>query len=261
MPNQISILGSGWLGLPLAIELHNLGSDVFCSYRSLETQNNILHHNLKPIELEVRTDMKVVPIFFESETLVICYPPRLRQRDESDFLEEADSLCTIISESTHIKHIVYISSTSVYANAFGSYIESDALDDHPIRKVEKKIEALASFEKSVCILRMGGLMGGNRNACKYLHPEMEKLHHTVNYVHQTDAIEAVKKVITEKRVGIYNIVSPAHPSRAEILKFYCGQPDIEIQEYALSKVVDSRLFILDTGFSYQYPNPLNYPQA
>ena len=108
MKNEISIFGCGWLGEPLAYSLNQKGFSIKGSTTS-ETKMTLL--NSKGISTYLIQLEKLTPAidaFLTSEILVVNIP--------SKNVEGFKNLISYIEKST-IQKIIFISSTSVYANS------------------------------------------------------------------------------------------------------------------------------------------------
>ena len=83
---KISILGCGWLGLPLACELVNKGDQVNGSTRDPDKIGQIKEQGINPFLLELSPEMicENADEFFDSEILILNIPPA-RRDDIVDF--------------------------------------------------------------------------------------------------------------------------------------------------------------------------------
>ena len=115
---NISILGCGWLGFPLAKSLLEKGFSVKGSTTSLEKislleQNGILTFKIFLDENEIHGDIES---FLEnSEILIIDIPPKLRGNSKENFVAKIQNLIPFI-ENTKVEKVMFVSSTSVYAD-------------------------------------------------------------------------------------------------------------------------------------------------
>ena len=227
---QISILGCGWLGLPLAKALIEKKITVKGSTTSEEKLSVLENAGIQPflIALDSKSVPNAVPAFFEgSETLIIAIPPKLRgkNKDYSDantnsFVNKIAHLLPLIKQSS-VQHILFISSTAVYGEA------KTIVDEHtkPIPVTESG-KQLFEIEKlllenthfKTTILRFGGLIGHDRNPARFLagKENVENPDAPINLIHQDDCIGIILKIIESNTWGeTFNAVTPFHPSREE----------------------------------------------
>ena len=104
---QISILGCGWLGLPLAKALLKNGfavngsttsNDKLLVLQNLGTQ--AFQINLSPT-LSERAAEETIENFLEgSKTLIIDIPPKLRGNSQEDFVSKIQTVIPFIEKST-----------------------------------------------------------------------------------------------------------------------------------------------------------------
>lgn len=165
---QISILGCGWLGLPLAKHLASKGHRIKGSVRKKESLCELAQSPAQTYILDVGTKRITgnLPGFLKNaEILIISIPPRLRKQSSENFVDRIKIIVPHIEQSG-IKKVVFISSTSVYAND-NSTVTEETL---PMPETESGKQLLASenilkmnshFQTTV--IRFGGLIGPNRH--------------------------------------------------------------------------------------------------
>ena len=115
---QISILGCGWLGLPLAKSLLENGFSVKGSTTSLEKIQILEDARIEAFQIEVSETLIIgdMSSFLKnSEVLIIDIPPKLRRVSSENFVKKIQNLIPYI-EKYKIEKVVFISSTSVYAD-------------------------------------------------------------------------------------------------------------------------------------------------
>jgi len=158
---QISILGCGWLGLPLAKSLVDKGFWVKGSTTSPEKipvlENNGIH--AFQIELSEHGINGEIKSFLEnSEILIIDIPPKLRSVIPENFVRKIQNLIPFIEKST-VEKIVFISSTAVYADDNSVVTEAtkpnpDTESGKQLLEAEKILHGNSNFKSSV--IRFGG---------------------------------------------------------------------------------------------------------
>jgi nucleoside-diphosphate-sugar epimerase len=225
---QISILGCGWLGLPLAKALLKEGFKIKGSTTSAEKLESLINAGIQSFLLAL--DSTTVPDVFAdflvaSETLIIAIPPKLRgkNKDYSDthnnsFVKKIENLLPYIQKSS-VENVLFISSTAVYGEA------NDVVDENtipvPVTESGKQLLEieqllLANTHFKTTILRFGGLIGPDRNPARFLagkenvaNPEAP-----INLIDLEDCIGIILKIIeTNCWNTTLNAVTPFHPSR------------------------------------------------
>ena len=153
---KISILGCGWLGLPLGKYLVKNGHSVKGSTTSESKIALLAEVRIEPFLLKFspKIESKNIVNFLNSEVLIICIPPRTGKYGEDFHVQQIESLLEYLPAST-IKSIIYISSTSVYPDLNREVNEEDKIiENHALIKVEN---LLKSLPQKFAILRCGGL--------------------------------------------------------------------------------------------------------
>ena len=228
---QISILGCGWLGLPLAKSLIAKKRYYVNGSTTSENKLQILKDaSINPFLIALESESiseSINPFLAESEILIIDIPPKLRgtNSDSSDsqrkvFVEKIQTLIPFIEKST-VKKVLFISSTSVYGD------EDDLVTEETIPNPETEsgkqlllaeeiLQKNENFETT--ILRFGGLIGEDRHPVKFLagKENLENPDAPVNLIHQNDCISIIEEIINQSKWNeVLNAVAPFHPTREE----------------------------------------------
>ena len=262
---KISILGCGWLGLPLGKYLVRNGHSVKGSTTSESKLALLSEVGIIPFLLEFspKIESKNLNNFLTSEILVITIPPRAGKYGDDFHVQQMESLLECLPSST-IKSIIYTSSTSVYPNLNRELTEDDeVIENHVLVKVEN---LLKNLPQNVAILRCGGLMGAERIPAKYFAGKTINTGKIpVNYVHRDDVIQIISIIVEQ---GFYNetfnVVSSEHPIREEVYLKNCEDLGFEepIFEKSLEeipfKIISPQKLIQRTGYKFIYANPLDF---
>lgn len=238
---NISILGCGWLGLPLAKKLVENGFLIKGSTTSEEKlvvleENKIQSHLITLHEDKIIG--KITNFLNESEILIIDIPPKLRANSSTalgkTFVKKIKNLIVEIEKSA-IKKVLFVSSTSVYGDLpiFSTALEvteesalnPDSEGGKQLLEVEQLLQSNKNFKTTV--VRFGGLIGIDRHPIKFLagRENVENPEAPINFIHQEDCIGIIEKLINE---GLrqaqsdnlnwnetFNAVAPEHPTRAD----------------------------------------------
>ena len=221
MSKKIAILGCGWLGLPLAkslLEKNFIVSGSTTSFGKLEMLQNF-GINTFLIEITASEIQGAMDAFLDkNDILIIDIPPKLRGSSSENFVQKIENCIPYIEKST-IKKVIFISSTSVYAD------DNLVVDDYDIPNsraeagkqlfaAEKLFQRNTNFETT--IIRFGGLVGTDRHPAKMLSGQLNVKNPdaVINLIHQEDCIKIIEKVISYNLWNnSFNAVSPYHPTR------------------------------------------------
>lgn len=273
---RISILGCGWLGFPLAQRL--ISDDISSAVKGSTTSADKLElfkaagiegflFNLDP---ELSGESTQITSFFDTDVLVIAIPPRL-SKNEADFHPRQIQSVVDIVKTSPIKEIIYVSSTSIYPDLNRIVVEEDvSMPEQSASPAMVEAENLLiglRGEKTVSILRHGGLLGYNRIPGKYVKGQKELTTGSipVNYIHRDDAAGIIAKMIEEGIVNeTFNIVAPQHPTRREVYEKSCRQFGWESPTFTIPQTAPAFKTIsaskLSSFYTYQFrfPDPLGF---
>lgn len=262
---QISILGCGWLGFPLAKKLIAKGNSISGSTTS-ESKISILENaKINPflVTLESESVSESINDFLgESEILIIDIPPKLRGQNDDPtrklFVEKIATLIPFIEKST-VKKVLFVSSTAVYGNE--NDLITEATIPNPETESGKQLllaEAILQKNKNfeTTILRFGGLIGEDRHPVKFLAGKENLENHDalVNLIHQNDCIKIIEEIIDQSKWNeVFNAVAPFHPTRED----YYTKKAIEMN-FSLPKFSSEKSNIKKIISSEKIQNTLKY---
>ncbi|MBZ9787297.1 short-chain dehydrogenase [Psychroflexus sp. CAK57W] len=210
MQKQISILGCGWLGLPLAKHLIQNGWEVKGSTTSSEKMKNLEAEGVQAYNIELQEDRLIGNIsgFLEgSELLIIAIPPGLRRHPHSDFVSKLERFTTSISDSK-VKNIIYVSSSAVFKDheSYPSFTEHyrftpGEVEESQLIQAEQLLLNLNEVKTSV--IRFGGLVGKERHPVNYLSGKtgIKNPEAPVNLIHLEHCILLISEIIQQKKLG------------------------------------------------------------
>ncbi len=246
---KIGVVGCGWLGLPLAEALVKAGHEVLGSTTSEDKLKTITQKGIEAILFQLNPMPQGINFnrLFQVDLLFINIPPG-RKKNKPEFYEEQIKYLKYQLQSSQVKRVVFISSTSYYPNTNGPVTVNTPLDlnQGSSEAVVKGEQQISQIEQELLILRCGGLMGNDRIPGKWFAGKPTKGANTpVNYVHQDDVIKTVSAFIEnwpEDRV--LNLVSDHHPTRREVhermsKKYGFTSPIWEEPSVIPSKLVES----------------------
>jgi nucleoside-diphosphate-sugar epimerase len=219
---KISVMGCGWLGLPLAKALRQNGFSIHGSTTSVEKLRTLKKSEIQPFLIVLESDKLVGAIgefLHESTTLIIDIPPKLRGVNKENFIAKIQLLIPYIEKSS-IKNVLFISSTSVYGDENDIVTEEtdlnpDSEGGRQLAIVENLLQINNHFKTTV--LRFGGLIGDDRHPVRFLagRENLDNPNAPINLIHQEDCIGIILKIIQKKIWGeTFNASTPFHPSRS-----------------------------------------------
>ncbi|MCK8523753.1 NAD-dependent epimerase/dehydratase family protein [Aquimarina sp. D1M17] len=263
---NIAILGTGWLGLPLAEAFIENGFTVNGS-TTTENRVNILQEkgiSAHQIALQETGPEGDISAFLKNtEILIINIPPGLRRNPEVNFVSKIHNLIPHI-ESSNVKNVLFISSTSVFADVEGFPVTSnETLPNATSNAGKQLIETEHLLQKnthfSTTVLRFAGLFGPNRHPATMLskRKNIKNPKAPVNLIHLEDCIGVIKKIIeTSCWNEVLNACYPDHPEKAKYYGQVCESmgfpaPDYDFETPSKGKLIDSQYLMKKLKYTFK----------
>ena len=271
----VSIIGTGWLGLPLARLLVQADCRVFGTTTrdekiELLTAEGILCNKMIFNDDVSKTDIQIP---HQTEILVITLPPTLgKQAPLQSYIDIIERIIHQANHLVHLKKLLFTSSTSVYGRAKGLLTEETAIQPHtPSEETLAQAERIINEKTgdyAVYVLRLGGLVGPGREPGNFFKDKKDIPggEISVNLVHQLDVLNIMKHIILKDTPeGTFNICADEHPARGDFYPqrarqvgvkeatFICGN---EPERYVSNEKIKKK-----TGYTFVYPDPLLFPSG
>lgn len=265
----VSILGCGWLGFPLALFLKGKGFEIKGSTTDLEKLKELSKNRIEPylINFCPEIDYENVKGFFDTEVLIINFPPKRRDYIEDYHKSQISSVKDAILKSK-LDKVIFISSTSVYPE-----VNSVVTEDEIMEPTKLSGKALVAVEKILMntegfrttVLRLAGLIGYDRNPRAFLKKRkfIGKFNAPLNLVHRDDCVSIIHQIIDKDIWGeTFNVCCDQHPYRKEFYESEAKISRIELPEFkdeskSKFKIVSNEKLKRVLGYNFKYPNPLD----
>lgn len=265
----VSIIGCGWLGIPLAERLLNTGYTVKGSTTSAEKLLLLRQKGIDTYLLQLNPEpVGNLSSLVQADVLIIDIPPKLSRLGNDFHPKQLDFILKAVRNST-VQHVIYISSTSVYPELKQVALEQDITTPEAsaapgLVMAEQLVQQLSSGQRTT-VLRCGGLMGYDRIPGKYVAGKtVDSGAVPVNYLHRDDAIGVLLEIIAQQTGGIFNAVAPEHPAREAIYRKSCADfgyqlPSFIVPETAVPyKTVSVEKLKQAINYTFCYPDPLQF---
>lgn len=271
MSKSVSILGCGWLGLPLAEHLLQVGYHVKGSTTHADKLIHLREKGVESYAIDLSIDGDLDLSFFETTSLVITVPPRSKSQQPGVYLSQMKKIADLVVQFPQIKQLIYTSSTSVYPDRPGlAKEESVSLLEESAQAELVEVEHLFLSIPHVAttIIRVGGLTGGSRLLVRHFagKKDLSGGNYPVNLIHQEDAVGVIKFVLEKELIGVYNACSPVHPYKKDFYRelakrFQMPLPEFKQEQGKEGKVIDvSKLEKEGYIFSFLDPDTYTYDQ-
>ena len=270
---KVSIIGLGWLGMPLAIAMAARGWQVA---GSKTTEDGVEAARMcgidgYPLRLTpvLESDSDDLETLMNVDALVITLPAR-RSGPGDDFYLQAVQEIVDSALAHRVPRILFTSSTSVYGAQQG-LLKENALRE-PVTASGRVLKDLEDWlhnlpGTSVDILRLAGLVGPGRHPGRFFAgksaPDGQQ---GVNLVHLEDVVSAIMLLLQAPKGGhIYNLCAPKHPARNVFYPQMARELGLAEPTFSDSaekgRLIDGSRICAELGFEYQYPDPMTMPMA
>jgi nucleoside-diphosphate-sugar epimerase len=213
-----TVVGCGWLGLPLAGALIDAGLEVRGTTTRAARFAAIAAVGAQPARLRLGSPLEgEATVLDGADRVVVCVPPS----GVADGYGAALAELAREAAARGAGHLLLCSSTGVHEGA----------DDHPVVREEdagpperlgprarRLLEAEAAVRDGplpATVARLAGLWGHGRHPARSLAGrELDGPDVPINLVHRDDVIEALLRLLLpEPTLGTYAVVADAHPPR------------------------------------------------
>ncbi len=245
---RISVLGCGWLGFAAAKSFVAKGMQVHGSTTTPEKLPELEAAGIEPFLLKVSDKIDAPQLiqqsFFSNPLLLLNIPPGRRNPNvEEDHLRQIKTIIET-AEKYGTKRVIFISSTGVYGDENRSVTEED--EPNPTRPSGKALVKVENYLKTrkdlkITVLRLAGLMGGNRKPGRFFAGKKDVSGGTarVNMVHRRDCIKVINAVIEQDVWGeTFNVCADEHPTKKEFYTQKAAEEGFEIPTFKEEEQTD-----------------------
>ena len=268
--NRISILGCGWLGLPLARFLAGKGFSVKGSTTTEGKFEALEAAGAEPFRIVVGDTLEgEIKSFLDSDILVVNIPPQRREDIVEYHVGQISLLIDALVDSP-VKHVLFVSSTSVYPALGREVVEDDAPDpdtaDTEVGRALLYVEEMLRSESgfSTTVVRFSGLIGPGRNPVNFMQrmKEIADPEQPVNLIHLDDCVQIIAEIIGRDFWGeVFNASCPGHPKRKEFYAAAAESHGVALLPMGAngghpSKTISSARLEKALGYRFLHPDPI-----
>ncbi len=241
MNKKISILGTGWLGLPLAKALIEDSYSIKGSTTSKDKLPTLKKEGITPFAIDLTQEGisgDITSFLKDSRILIINIPPGLRRNPEANFVVKIKTLIPEI-ETSSIECVLFISSTSVFRDEpnFPKITASttpNAVSNAGQQLIETEQLLQKNTHFTTTVLRFAGLFDARRHPATMLsrRKNIKNPKAPVNLIHLKDCIGIIKKILTTSNWGeVFNASYPEHMQKAAYYGAICKQMGLPTPDY------------------------------
>lgn len=249
----ISIIGSGWLGKPLSQHLGKRGYSLRISTTTKDKLASLKSINIEPFIINISNVNDDINEFLLSEYLIINIPSK-----------DVDAFRSLIHkiEKSKIEKVIFVSSTSVYADNNKTVTESDCKEriNTPLYIIEQLFSENEHFLTTV--IRLGGLIGYSRNPGRFFlsGKNVKNPDAPINLIHRDDCIGIITEIIKKEVWGeVLNCCADTHPTKREFytqaaLSIGENAPNFYLSSDSTYKIVSNLKVKRILNYKFIYPD-------
>ncbi len=266
MQETISILGCGWLGMPLGVRLVNNGYRVKGSTTREEKRQAIIAAGMEPYVIDLSPEPEGdIESFLDTDILFINIPPGKGDGLPGFYLRQMQVLLKRVEQS-RVSKAILISTTGVYPQNNCEVTENDAVRiespfmDTPWLDVEDLFTRHAGL--TTTIVRFSGLIGGEYQPGRYFSGrELGGADDPVNMIHREDCLRIIEQIIGKNIFGdVFNASADEHPTRRQLYTRSCEilgmEPPVFVDQPMPYRLVNCDKLKKALGYQFVYPDPL-----
>jgi len=288
---RVLIVGCGYVGLPLGVELVRQGHEVSGLRRSVSAENELKTAGIQPLFGDVTQPETLAKLPHKFDWVVNCVAAGGDAEDYRQvYLQGTRNLIEWLGPNLP-KKIVYTSSTSVYGQTDGSQVKESSRTEPSVETAKvlletEKVLLAATQEKKfpAVILRVAGIYGPDRGHWfkQFLKNEARMEgdgSRFLNMIHRDDLIGCVIAALKNGRPGeIYNAADdepvsqlhffqwlaqaldkplpPSEPAAVALARAGAPRenPDENRKRGVTNKRVSNRKLKMELGHQFKYPN-------
>jgi nucleoside-diphosphate-sugar epimerase len=228
---NIAIIGCGYIGSEIA-KLWKPKYHITATTRSIENLEKLNKLAHKSQILKGNDPKEFIPLIANNEIILITIAADGPNNYGSAYLGVAEIFRQLALEMDLPRHLIYTSSTSVYGDHNGLWVDetSPLLGSDELSKILIKAEqtylSLEELGWSVSILRLAQIYGPNRELSKKVKEIDGRTlpgsgDHYTNMVHKADCASAIDYAHKHHLEGIFNVADDEHPTRKELYDTIC----------------------------------------
>lgn len=262
---KIGIIGVGWLGEYLVNQIDKKKFNIWGTVSTEEKALKLTGSGFPIVSYQLGETPEKLMGCKEVDIFLITIPPSVSDQ----YVNLLKELIQYLKKQSPEAKLIYTSSTSVYGKAVREVYELS--ETEAVTKNAQKMEEVERFlqeqyKNDSYILRLGGLVGGERHPVKYLsgRKNIAKPFAPVNLVHRKDIVRLIFFIAEGKiDAGIINFSSPEHPEKNKYYEWAAKKLDIEKPLFNFADKSSDKTVICkavqSAGFQFEYQSPYEFP--
>jgi nucleoside-diphosphate-sugar epimerase len=167
------------------------------------------------------------------DVILISVAPDSQSDYYTTYFKTSQDVINYLPLCPRLKHIIYTSSTSVYGEHGGAWIDENT----PVQPLNPHTQVLCDTEqlwmqqahssRHICIVRLGEIYGPGRDFIERLRSRQQPFPGTgenyINIIHRDDIVRAICFATQRHLHGFYNLCNDCHIPRRDFYATLCEQ--------------------------------------
>lgn len=268
---NIAIIGCGYVGLAVASLLKEKGHQITATTRSSQRLKELTKVAQKGVIYKGENTEDLLPLIVENDCIIITLAADHPDQYENTYLNTAQMLLQIALDHQLSRQLIYTSSTSVYGEYHGLWVDekmpllSKTETGKILIETETTYLALKKLGWKICTLRLAEIYGPGRELSRKFKELEQNLSlgsgdQYTNMVHREDVAHAIDYVIHHHLEGVFNLADDEHPTRKDLYLQLARQMNWKPLDWDGKETHSNRgnkrvsnHHIKSEGFSFLYP--------
>ncbi len=269
---NIAIIGCGYVGYAVAeLWQHKMSLIVTATTTSPGRIHELEAIAQKVIVVQGDDREGLKHVLHNQDVVLLSVASKGGKSYKETYLKTAQTLVQALQENPGVKQVIYTSTCSVYGDKNGALVDEEtpvnpiSENGQIIKQTEEVLLQASNKNTHVCILRLGGIYGPNRELAKIYSRVAGKTRpgngsEPANWIHLDDIIAAIEFARHYHLQGIYNLVDDANLTTKEVIENVCIKHDLAPvnwdQNMSSNKRYNARVSnqkIKDAGYKFIHP--------
>lgn len=239
---NVAVIGCGYLGSKVALQFKKRKVHVTATTRNAARLEEIIQVAQKGELIPFNPDEKdFLPIVAANDLILISIAAGSIENYDSAYRITAQ-IFRQIARKIGPKRLIYTSSTSVYGDHHGKWVDetSDLLANTEQGKIlietESTYLSLEEYGWNVGVVRLAEIYGPKREISKKVasmegRPLPGTGHQYTNMVHVDDCVGAILYLVDHRLNGVYNVADEDHPLRKDFYETVAKKHHLSIPDW------------------------------
>jgi nucleoside-diphosphate-sugar epimerase len=227
---NVAIIGCGYVGKAIAdYWRHELGCVVTATTTTLQHAAILQDYAQRVVVVTGNDPEGLLSVLKDQETVLLSIGAKHTSAYQETYLHTAQTLVSVLHQAPTVRHLIYTGSYAIYGDRDGAWVDESSTVaptnecGQILAETEQVLLSAAHDNLRVCILRLGGIYGPDRELVKIYGRLSGKTcpgtgFEATNWIHLDDVVDAIEFVRAHQLQGIYNLVDDSHLTRRELLE-------------------------------------------